>query len=57
MQNGRGVSRDHEQAVAWSSKAADQGNALAQYNLGLMYTMPGVAPDAERAAVWWRKAV
>ena len=31
---GLGVSQDNEQAVAWYRKAADQGYAVAQYNLG-----------------------
>ena len=32
--NGRGVPQDYAQAIAWYRKAADQGNADAQNNLG-----------------------
>ena len=35
--NGTGVPQDYAQAVEWYRKAAGQGNAAAQYNLGLMY--------------------
>src|SRR5208283_2949728 len=31
---GRGVGKDYEEALKWYRKAADQGNAAAQYNLG-----------------------
>ena len=31
---GRGVEQDDEQAVFWYRKAAEQGNARAQCNLG-----------------------
>jgi TPR repeat protein len=33
----RGVPQDEAQAVAWYRKAADQGAALTQTNLGAMY--------------------
>ena len=36
-QYGRGVAQDAKQAVSWYRKAAEQGNATAQYNLGAMY--------------------
>jgi len=35
--NGEGVAQDDKQAVKWYRKAADQGYARAQYNLGLIY--------------------
>ena len=35
--NGRGVEQDDEQAVFWYRKAAEQGHASAQFNLGWMY--------------------
>ncbi len=36
---------------------AEQGNAKAQYNLGLMYRKgQGVAQDDAEAVGWWRKA-
>ena len=45
------------EAVKWYRKAADQGNAPAQYNLGNMYrTGQGVAKDEVEAVKWYRKA-
>ena len=35
--NGRGVARDYKEALKWIKLAAEQGNADAQYALGLMY--------------------
>ena len=35
--SGRGVPKDHGEAVKWWRKAAEQGHAQAQYNLGRMY--------------------
>jgi TPR repeat protein len=32
-----GVVQDDEEAVHWYHKAANQGHALAQFHLGLMY--------------------
>jgi len=56
--NGRGVARDDAQAVSWFRKAADQGNADAQYNLGELYAQGrGVAHDEAEAIAWYRKAV
>jgi hypothetical protein len=41
----------------WYRKAADQGNALAQSNLGLLYASGHGAPqDYTQAAMWYRKA-
>jgi TPR repeat protein len=34
---GKGVLKDYKQAVYWYQKAADQGDAKAQSNLGTMY--------------------
>src|SRR5215472_6965852 len=34
---GRGVPQDYAEAAKWFRKAADQGNADAQYGLGLLY--------------------
>ena len=60
---GRGVAQDDVQAVKWFRKAALQGNASAQYNLGLMYykgesvtqdyvlgTCGGISPHPARQA-------
>jgi len=35
--NGQGVSQSYEQAVKWYRQAAQQGDAIAQLNLGNMY--------------------
>jgi len=44
-------------AVEWFRKAADQGHALAQYNLGSMYLSgQGVPQDYAEAVKWYRKA-
>ena len=54
---GRGVAKDYAEAVRWYRKAAEQGNANAQYNLGLMYEEGlGVAKDGAEAMRWFRKA-
>ena len=54
---GEGVEQDHEEAVKWYRKAADQGDADAQFNLGVMYyNGEGVPEDDKEAVKWWRKA-
>jgi TPR repeat protein len=51
---GQGVELDYTEAGRWWLKAADQGNAAAQFNLGLQYVKGvGVAQDYAR---WFRKA-
>ncbi len=56
-EKGKGVALDDRQAVYWYRKAADQGDADAQYNLGLMYGKgKGVAKDYKQAVYWYRKA-
>jgi TPR repeat protein len=48
---------DYPQAVKWFRKAAEQGNAFAQFNLGQIYTQgKGVPQDYAEAVKWWRKA-
>ena len=55
--NGLGVAKDSSAAVSWYMKAADQGNASAQYNLGLAYKSGyGVAKDQAGARKWFQKA-
>jgi hypothetical protein len=54
---GRGVIKSDQQAVAWYRKAAEQGNADAQFNLGLMYAAgSGVPADDQQASSWYVKA-
>ena len=54
---GKGVSKDDEEAVKWFRKAADQGDADAQFNLGNMhYDGRGVRRNHAEAVRWYRKA-
>ncbi len=49
--------QDDAQALAWYRKAAEQGNAKAQHNLGLMYgTGNGVPKDYVEAHKWYNLA-
>ena len=51
------VPKDVQQAMAWYRKAAEQGVARAQYNLGVMYANgEGVPKDEQQAMLWYRKA-
>ena len=55
--NGRGVLKDDKQTVKWYQKAADQGYAKAQFNLGVMYAYgEGVLKDLSKAKYWIKKA-
>ena len=54
---GQGVPQDYAEAVKWFRLAADQGNATAQYNLGLMYDKgQGVPQNYAEAVKWYRLA-
>ena len=49
--------QDYAAAVSWYRKAADQGHAGAQYNLGAAYRNgQGVSQDYAAAVSWYRKA-
>jgi len=51
------VKQDYAEAVRWYRKAAEQGHALAQCNLGVMYDKGrGVKQDHAEAVRWYRKA-
>jgi S1-C subfamily serine protease len=55
--NGRGVPKDSAEAVKWYRKAAEQGFAPAQVDLGAMYhNGDGVLKDSAEAVKWFRKA-
>ena len=55
--NGYGVEKDIVQAVYWYRKAAEQGFAPAQSNLGYLYANGyGVEKDIVQAVYWYRKA-
>jgi TPR repeat protein len=50
---GHGVAQDYSQAVLWYRKAAEQGSAFAQYNLGVMcHEGQGVTQDYVEAHKW-----
>jgi hypothetical protein len=50
---GKGVAQDDKQAASWYRKAAEQGYATAQTNLGVMYAQgKGVAQDYVQAHMW-----
>ena len=54
---GRGVAQDDQQAVTWYRKAAEQGDADAQYNLGIRYADgKGVTQDYIEAHMWFSLA-
>jgi hypothetical protein len=54
---GRGVTKDDKLAVQWYRKAAEQGNALGQNNLGVrLWHGQGIAQDYREALAWYRKA-
>ena len=52
-----GVTRDYLKAFEWNLKAAEQGLARAQTNLGVLYKDGnGVTKDKQKAEEWIRKA-
>ncbi len=54
---GLGVPQDFAEAVKWYHKAAEQGYAAAQYNLGIMYgNGQGVPQDDAHAYMWFKLA-
>ena len=55
--HGEGVPEDDATAVKWYTKAAEQGNAGAQFNLGVMYgNGEGVPENNVLAYMWWNLA-
>lgn len=55
---GEGVPKDLTKAMEWYTKAAEQGNAKAQWNVAAMHAQGqgGVDRDARTAALWHQKA-
>ena len=54
---GKGVQQDYTEAVKWYRKAAEKGNAKAQFNLAVTYARgKGVLQSGEAAAAWYYKA-
>jgi TPR repeat protein len=51
------VIADDKEAVKWYRKAANQGDARAQFDLGNMYLSgEGVLQDDKKAYMWWSVA-
>ena len=56
-EKGYGVTQDYSEAVKWYRKSADQGNATAQSNMGIMYQYGKGVPESKSEALkWYRKA-
>lgn len=54
---GRGVPQSDELAVYWWRRAADQGDAIPQWQLGKMYEAGrGVRADLPTALTWYRQS-
>ena len=54
---GQGTARDYGKAVQWYQRAAEQGDAAAQYNLGMVYAQgQGVPRDHGKAYFWYNLA-
>ena len=51
--NGNGVEQSYKKAIEWYTKAAEQGYAAAQHNLGLSYYKMG---EYEKAVEWYTRA-
>ncbi|MCH8203083.1 MAG: sel1 repeat family protein [Proteobacteria bacterium] len=52
--NGQGAARDYAAAAKWFHLAADQGNAVAQYNLGNMSENElGISKSLVEAYKWY----
>lgn len=55
--DGLGVRKDYSQAAKWMRQTAQQGNARAQYNLGVMYAEgQGVRQNLKVAKEWFGMA-
>ena len=54
---GKGVPKDYKTAVKWFSLSAEQGNAKAQYHLGVAHSFGlGVVPDYKIALKWFNRS-
>ena len=51
------VQQDYAEAIQWSRKIEDEGDAVAQFTIGKLYeTGEGVEQDYAEAVKWYRKA-
>jgi TPR repeat protein len=56
--DGHGVAQNYVEARQWFEKAAAQGDANAQNNLGVLYGLGhGVQQNYVRAYMWWSLSV
>ena len=56
-QGGQGMASDYVEAAKWWRKAAEQGDARAEFDLGWLYSVGrGVDTDYVEAAAWYRKS-
>ena len=56
-ERGEGMAKDLAEALKWTRKAAEQGNADAQCHLGALLAQGnGVRKDGTEAVQWYRKA-
>jgi TPR repeat protein len=57
-ENGAGVTRDYDQAMAWYRKAADAGCADAMNSIGGLYERGlGVRQSRWMASRWYKRAI
>lgn len=56
--SGEGGEQDFAKSLEWYTKAAQQGNAKAQWNVAILYARGpgGIAQDAQQAAQWCQQA-
>ena len=51
------MTQNYKTAIKFYTKAAEQGSARAQFNLGMMYYKgQGLSQDYTRANMWWNIA-
>ena len=54
---GQGVEQNHQEAMLWFRKAAEQGQAEAQFHTGWMYSHGlGTEQNEHQSVYWYRKA-
>ena len=54
---GEGIEQDKQKSFYWYSRAAEQGNAVAQHNLGVNYSYGnGIEQDKQKAFYWYTEA-
>ena len=55
--DGEGVDKDEKKALELFNKAAEQGNEIAMYNIGVMYQYGiGVDQDHDKSVIWYTRS-